>query len=163
MQESNSDGNLMPSGVPQQWKPLPKEVEPPAKKPGFFSRLFGAGKKGQPSSGDDAISAPSKPSGAQDWTPIDFSKTAKINKGIFGNRNRFEANVRKEMKSEYGNLFSAHQRTEIADELADIRRRGLRRGEVAKKIDDWVKQGKINKFEAKKLRRGWHAKKSSFF
>ena len=99
----------------------------------------------------------------QKWAPIDFSKTSKITEGIFGSRPSFIAHQQKELNKDLGSTLNDHQRAEISKDLASARKNGLRRGEVAKKIDKWKEKGLINKFEAKKLRKNWHAKKSSSF
>lgn len=102
-----------------------------------------------------------KPKG-RDWTPIDLSKGT-IKKGIFGDRRSFKEHVRKDLKTDLGSVLNASQREEISDELAGLRQKGLRSWEVKKKLNQMVEEGKLSKFEAKKLRREFGVKKSSLF
>lgn len=96
----------------------------------------------------------------QEWAPLDLSH-GPIKKGIFGPRRDFKIHVRKDLKTGLGKTLTAGQREEVADELAKLRQHGLSRGEVREGIKRMVKEGKLNRFEAKRLRRELGATKSS--
>ncbi len=93
------------------------------------------------------------------WQPIDLSHGT-IKKGIFGNRRSFEAHVRKDLKKGMGSMLTASQRQDLADTLANKRSHGLRPWEVKKELKKKVEEGKLSKFEAKKLKRLLKIKKS---
>lgn len=96
----------------------------------------------------------------QDWTKIDL-RHGTIKKGIFGSRRSFIAHEKKDLRH-LKTIFDAEQRAQIAAELANLRKHGLGRGEVRKKINEMRKSGVLkSKFEAKKLRRELGATKSS--
>lgn len=143
-----------------------------SKKPGLFRRLFGSDKLvTEDSAGKDKDQSKSRPEELykekpprvrdQDWRPIDLSKGVFRDKELVGSRQRFEAGLKKELKKDLGSMLSASQRQKVADTMAKVRSRGLRRGEVRKSLDKLVAQGDLSKFEAKRLRREFKANKSS--
>ncbi|MBI4050735.1 MAG: hypothetical protein HY396_02050 [Candidatus Doudnabacteria bacterium] len=99
---------------------------------------------------EERAEKPPKPE-KRGWQPIDLSH-GKITKGIFGSRRAFEANVRNDLKKGLGSILNASQRQDIADTLANKRSRGLRPWEVKQELDKKVKEGKLTKFEAKRLK-----------
>jgi hypothetical protein len=126
---------------------------PPLKKEGREGRL--------PLQQEKPQAPAAKPPKQADWRPIDLSHGIFRDKELIGSRRSFGAHLRKDLKKDLGSMLNASQRREVSDELAGIRSRGLRRGEVRKTLGRLVEQGSLSKFEAKKLRREFKATKGS--
>lgn len=105
---------------------------------------------------------PKKPSPKPEkrsWEPIDLSKGS-VKKGIFGSTRSFEYHVKKDLKTDLGKILTVDERADVAKEINKMRAHGLYKGEVRKMLDKKVKEGKLSKFQAKRLRRDLGATRS---
>lgn len=187
MLQQNDDHDLIPdilqksSAQPDEPVPGPEPDEAP-KKPGIFGRLFGSKPKPYPDihekikaredqagrtepwhkRHEDQTDQSASAKRSDSWVPLDFAGRQKIqwNKN-FNDPKAFQKHVKQDLKQELGPILSPQQRIEVAKMAKDSRTHGLRSGELVKKLDKKVKEGKFSKFEAKKIRQSMHMKRSS--
>lgn len=92
----------------------------------------------------------------RDWKPIDFSHGT-IKTGIFGDLKAFKYGIKKELKRDLNTILNTDQREIVASELGKLRKGGLGARETRRKLDELVKKGVIDKFEAKRIKRDFRA------
>ena len=62
-----------------------------------------------------------------------------------------------------GSMLNASQRKDVTETLAHLRTHGLNSAEVRKSLDKKVLEGKLSKFEEKRLKRELGVKRKSWF
>lgn len=140
--------------------PLPK-AEPPAKKPGFFSRLFGPGGNQLTRPAEDKLETlkPQKPE-QRSGEMIDVSTGVYRGRELNVPKNVFEQHVRENVKDILPK-FSA--RNTLAKELSPTRSGKITKSEVRGVIKKLEQAKRISHKQASKLRGKFGARSSSFF
>lgn len=97
------------------------------------------------------------------WDKLDFSESRK-KRVILGSNEKLKYHVKGQLREDLGKILDSGQLSDIANDVAHARPGGMRPDKLNKIIKKELKDGKINKFEAKRLREEFGIrKKSSLF